>query len=462
MIPNQWYTALPSQNVKMNRPVGVRLLGRELVLWRDIDGRVICQDAACPHKGANLSDGRVIGDTISCPYHGFRFTTEGTCTTVPCLGANARIPKSLRLVNHPVRERNGLIWVWHGENRADLPEIPLPPEVTDRDDVYATATWTQPVHYTRYIESLLEFYHVPHVHRDHWFNYADYLGFGGTLKKLGLDGRRRFLAATKIENSEVTSDGVSLRNSFDLCQEGDETNRMSVFVMFTFPGLVHLSAPPFDVSVWISPIDDENTRVIFRWYEDRRLRRYVGSEHARRLIPRMALFMQKRVQEVQDMNIVKRIEPRISERGVSKFVAADELNARYLAMRAKLIEEARSASATANPEASAAANAANVNTTANGTASTVVNSTADAAANGSDAPRRNGARRTKNGAAPAVPAAPVAPAAPAAQEARTVPTAATAPAASAAPAAAAAAKSQAQSQANGLGLTEGDRFAVRA
>ncbi|RFS82225.1 aromatic ring-hydroxylating dioxygenase subunit alpha [Actinomadura spongiicola] len=340
MIPNQWYAILRSEDVGTRRPTGARRLGMELVLWRDTAGRLICQSARCPHKGANMADGRLRGDTLGCPYHDFRFAADGSCTLAPCLGTNGRIPKSMRLDTYPVRERHGLIFVWWGDDRKDLPEIQVPREVADRSDVHATGAWQQPVHYTRYIESLLDFYHVPVVHRDHWFNVLDYIGWAGTPKKLGLDGRRRYLALTKVEDSHLEVDGMTLRHSFRLVGEGDPTNEASMTVTFTFPGMVHIHAEPFDVTVWITPVDDDNTQVLFRWYEDPHMASVLRLPSLRRIVPKLALFAQKRVQEVQDMNVVSRIEPRVSGRGVNRFVAVDELNAKYVVMRDQLRKEA--------------------------------------------------------------------------------------------------------------------------
>lgn len=340
MIPNQWYAIARSEDVGNKRPYGARRMGMELVLWRDTSGQVICQDARCPHKGANLSDGRLRGDSIGCPYHDFRFNKDGDCTLAPCLGTNGRIPKSMRIENHPVREQNDLIWMWWGEKRDELPDVQVPTEVADHPSLYATSAWSQPVHYTRYIESLLDFYHVPVVHRDHWFNVFDYVGWSGTPKKLGLDGRRRYLAMTMVENSRLEVDGTTLRHYFNLAGEGDPTNSAPMKVTFTFPGMVHIHTEPFDVTVWMTPIDDHNTQVLFRWYEEAKLAPILRSPKLRRLLPKAALFAQKRVQEVQDMNICKRIDPPISGRGVNRYVAVDELNAKYVQIRDKLKKEA--------------------------------------------------------------------------------------------------------------------------
>lgn len=339
MIPNQWYPILRREDIKRNKPTAVRRLGQELVLWRDTTGKLVCHDARCPHKGAHLGDGRLRGDSIECPYHGFRFGSDGNCREIPCLGKDARIPSAHHVKTYPVREQNDLIWLWWGADRIGLPEVDLPKELSENPKVHATLTWARPVHYTRYIESLLEFYHVTFVHRDHWFNYVDYLFLYGTLKKLGLDGRERYLAATKVENAHFGSDGNTLRYTFDHLQEDEPSNSTHYKITFTFPCMVHVQTEQFEATTWLVPIDENNTQMILRWYEYPQFSS-LRLKPLRRVLPWASLYMEKWIQDRQDVRIMLKQEPKISDVGVNKFVAVDEMNAKYLAMRAKLIQEA--------------------------------------------------------------------------------------------------------------------------
>jgi phenylpropionate dioxygenase-like ring-hydroxylating dioxygenase large terminal subunit len=218
--------------------------------------------------------------------------------------------------------------------------VQIPPEVADHPGLHATMHWTRPVHYTRYIESVLEFYHVTYVHRDHWFNYVDYLFLYGTLRKFGLDGRERYLAATKVENSHLEVDGQTLRYSFDHVEEEDPTNTNHYDVTFTFPSMSHIASKQFEVTAWFAPIDDEHTEIFLRWYEYPRLKGVLRSERLRRLVPRLSLYMEKWVQDPQDVRVLLGQEPKVSGRGVSKFIPVDELNAKYVSMRTRLLQEA--------------------------------------------------------------------------------------------------------------------------
>ncbi|PSJ25869.1 aromatic ring-hydroxylating dioxygenase subunit alpha [Streptosporangium nondiastaticum] len=356
MIPNQWYPILPAEEVRNDKPTGVRRMGQELVLWRDLDGNLVCQGARCPHKGANLADGRMKGNSVECPYHGFRYGPDGGCKAIPSLGSGARIPGSLRVPVHPVREAHGLVWLWWGEERAELPDIQAAPEVADNPKVHSTLHWTRPVHYTRYIESLLEFYHITYVHRDHWFNYIDYLFLYGTPRKLGLDGKERYLSATKIVNHKLETEagGLTMRYSFDHQDEADPKNTTHYVITFTFPCQVHVRTEQFEATSWLVPVDDGHTEHILRWYEYPAFKPVLRSEKLRRILPWMSLYMEKWIQDVQDVRIMERQEPKISEGGVSKFTPVDELNAKYLAMRSRLIQEAAQSKGAKEKETAAA------------------------------------------------------------------------------------------------------------
>src|SRR5206468_732811 len=68
----------------VTRPVkAVRVLGQDLVLFRDAQGRWGLLDRDCPHRGADLSFGRNEGDGLRCPFHGWKFDTAGVCLETP-------------------------------------------------------------------------------------------------------------------------------------------------------------------------------------------------------------------------------------------------------------------------------------------------------------------------------------------------------------------------------------------
>ena len=74
------------------RPVkAVRLLGQDLVLFRDGQGRWGLLDRACPHRGADLAFGRHEPEGLRCPFHGWKFATDGRCLETPAEPAGSTL-----------------------------------------------------------------------------------------------------------------------------------------------------------------------------------------------------------------------------------------------------------------------------------------------------------------------------------------------------------------------------------
>lgn len=72
-------------------PVRVRLLGEDLVAFRDSAGRVGLLDAFCPHRRAELYLGRNEEAGLRCVYHGWKFDVDGRCVDMP---GRSRRPRS--------------------------------------------------------------------------------------------------------------------------------------------------------------------------------------------------------------------------------------------------------------------------------------------------------------------------------------------------------------------------------
>jgi nitrite reductase/ring-hydroxylating ferredoxin subunit len=72
-----WFVAGASGDVRSGRPFGARVLGREVVLWRDAGGVLVAGPGACPHLGAPLAEGRVVDGWLTCRWHGLRLPSGG-------------------------------------------------------------------------------------------------------------------------------------------------------------------------------------------------------------------------------------------------------------------------------------------------------------------------------------------------------------------------------------------------
>jgi phenylpropionate dioxygenase-like ring-hydroxylating dioxygenase large terminal subunit len=108
-----WYPACMGHDLG-RRPVAITLMDLPLVLFRDASGAPHALVDRCPHRNVPLSLGRVHRDgTLQCGYHGWRFDGTGRCTAVPALEVDVGAAPSPRdAVSRPVREQDGVVWVW--------------------------------------------------------------------------------------------------------------------------------------------------------------------------------------------------------------------------------------------------------------------------------------------------------------------------------------------------------------
>lgn len=110
-----WIPFLPSADlVRDGDPVRVRLLGEDLVAFRDSDGRVGLVDHACPHRAAPLIFGRNEEHGLRCVYHGWKFAVDGRLVDTPAEPESSLLRRHLKLKSYPCKERNGVLWTWMG------------------------------------------------------------------------------------------------------------------------------------------------------------------------------------------------------------------------------------------------------------------------------------------------------------------------------------------------------------
>ncbi len=113
-------------------PVRVRVMGEDLIAFRDTGNRVGLVEPRCPHRGANLFFGRNEDCGIRCAYHGWKFDVGGQCVEIPTMARDEGMRRRIRLTAYPTREWGDLIWAYMGppEHQPDLPEMDfalLPP-----------------------------------------------------------------------------------------------------------------------------------------------------------------------------------------------------------------------------------------------------------------------------------------------------------------------------------------------
>jgi phenylpropionate dioxygenase-like ring-hydroxylating dioxygenase large terminal subunit len=161
VLRNDWHPVAELAHFDERPVLATRLLGEDLVLWRDGERYYAWQDL-CMHRGAKLSLGKLVDGCLMCPYHGWTYNTEGQCVRIPAHPTQTPPPKA-RVCRYQARIGYGLLWVCLGEPSADLPPFP---------------EWNQPgfvaavcgpfshirANGPRLIENYLDAAHFPFVH----------------------------------------------------------------------------------------------------------------------------------------------------------------------------------------------------------------------------------------------------------------------------------------------------------
>jgi phenylpropionate dioxygenase-like ring-hydroxylating dioxygenase large terminal subunit len=172
LLPSIWTPVLPISEIE-HQPVEIELAGEKIVLFRNASDEIGALLDRCPHRGAALSLGRVSQDgCLECPYHGWTFDLNGSCTHVP-LNNPAEIKlEKLNAVSLPTRIIAGLVWVFTGQNEPS--ELQLPDSLMQSAESYFIYHEVWNAHWTRLIENLMDYVHLPFVHRN---------SFGGEIVK---------------------------------------------------------------------------------------------------------------------------------------------------------------------------------------------------------------------------------------------------------------------------------------
>ncbi len=235
-------------------PLRVRLLGEDLVAFRDSAGRPGLVSAFCPHRGAALFFGRNEEGGLRCAYHGWKFDVAGRCLDLPNESDNPALRERIRLAAYPVVERAHLLWAYMGPER-EPPPFPgfqfwdLPDEQISVVKIYQEQNWLQG------LEGVIDPSHAPFLHsaapaarRDQAVSalrterIADYYwATSGWHYQVEADDHRVLIAASRPVSSE------------------QEFWRMNVFLLpFYAMGPVRSGADPVaNVNARI-PIDDEH------------------------------------------------------------------------------------------------------------------------------------------------------------------------------------------------------------
>jgi phenylpropionate dioxygenase-like ring-hydroxylating dioxygenase large terminal subunit len=153
-----WYVLATSDEVSSTALLGRRALDTSVVTYRTSDGSVVVLEDRDAHRPYPLSLGTIADDCVVSAYSGFVYAPDGRCVRVP---TQTEVPYGARVRSFPVREQDGLVWVWFGEpGTADLRRPPGTEWLVDGSWATLGGSWHTSANYLLLHENFADITHV--------------------------------------------------------------------------------------------------------------------------------------------------------------------------------------------------------------------------------------------------------------------------------------------------------------
>ena len=260
-------------------PLKVRLLGENMVVFRDSDGRIGVLDEQCPHRRASLAFGRNEDCGLRCLYHGWKFDVEGNAVDMSSEPVDARLRSTMKTKAYPSVESGGFIWVWMGDPQNVIPFDP-PNWCAAPDDKIAIVKMHGACNWAQVLEGSIDSAHSSSLHSSNMPT-AESVSSSTATESAWLRPSADKAPRLEVQQTRFGFRYVAIRKPLADADKQDYV-RQSIFVA---PFTVHI--PPNDqykLSQMLVPIDDTNTMFYWvAWHPTRGIstddwRRFCGAE----------------------------------------------------------------------------------------------------------------------------------------------------------------------------------------
>jgi len=243
MLRRYWHPIGFTKELK-NRPLRRRLLGEDLVLFRDDQGRLGLIGQRCPHRGTSLEFGHIEDGGLRCCYHGWLFDVEGKILEMPGEPMDTTFNQRLKHTGYKVRELAGIIFAYLGPEPAPL--LPRYDVLVREDGLRSTSGRVVHCNFLQMVENSVDQHHFKWLHRTpktrHWTD--------------------------EVLTSEVTEYGI--RDTFTRTVDGESYRTISLFLFPNMnkvgyhmpedhPAAFAATHDGYEALRWRVPIDDTST-----------------------------------------------------------------------------------------------------------------------------------------------------------------------------------------------------------
>jgi len=258
LMRQYWIPFLQSADLpeKDGAPLRVRLLGEDLVAFRNTEGRIGLIDHVCPHRCASLFFARNEENGLRCLYHGWKFDVEGRCLDIPNEPPGSHFNEQIRITAYPCVEQNGIVWTYLGPDHNRPPPLPELGWALVEPKQRGALRYQRACNWLQAMEGDFDSSHLSFLH----LAFDPKLQGTAENKQAGIDYYRNIARMDKQPLLEVqdTDVGVMYGARRD-SEEGKFYWRVTQFMLPFYTSVPGFGGKNRD-KVWV-PLDDEHTMV---------------------------------------------------------------------------------------------------------------------------------------------------------------------------------------------------------
>ena len=232
-------------------PLALRVLGEDLVLYRDLDAAYGLLHRRCAHRGASLEYGKCEHRGLRCCYHGWLFAADGELLEAPGEPPDTPLLRKVRQGAYPVEINAGIVFAYLGP-AAHRPPFPIYDTFGVPDTRRVPYVFDYPCNWLQVVENAMDPVHAVFLHtRNHGPAFSETWGQLGIKEYYSVDDGFYYTNARRVgDNVWVRVHHVILPNMTQagavLSMDGTSTK--------------YFGRPVF--TRWVVPADNENTRVL--------------------------------------------------------------------------------------------------------------------------------------------------------------------------------------------------------